>query len=211
MPRIVYKNAAGTKLPGVTTIIGILDKPALISWAWKLGTEGIDWRTVRNKAGGVGTLAHYFCECDLTGVKPDPDVVKEYSPVDVSKAETAYIAYLEFRDSNKLTPIKTELALVSEQYQFGGCIDCYAKILGKLTLLDFKTSKGIFPEMICQVAAYKALLEENGYPVEQVDILQINKESGAFTHHKMPDLTEYWLMFVDLIKVYNRKKNLWKR
>ena len=211
MPRVIYKNKEGTRLAGVTTILGILDKPALIQWAWQLGTEGIDWKTVRDKAGGIGTIAHYLCECDLKGVDPEVSVMQEYSPVDVGKAETAFIAYLDFKKNNNLQPIKTELPLVSEKYQFGGCIDCYCKLNNKLTLVDLKTSKGVYPEMICQVSAYKGLLEENGFPVEQVDILQINKETGAFTYHQLPDLTEYWLMFIDLIKVYNRKKKLWKR
>ncbi len=36
----VYKAKAGERVPYVTTILGILNKPALIEWAWKLGTEG---------------------------------------------------------------------------------------------------------------------------------------------------------------------------
>src|SRR5438093_1588565 len=33
----VYKNAAGKRVPGVTTILGILNKPALLKWAWEQG------------------------------------------------------------------------------------------------------------------------------------------------------------------------------
>ena len=38
----VYTDSLGTRVPGATTIIGILDKPALIKWANNLGLAGID-------------------------------------------------------------------------------------------------------------------------------------------------------------------------
>ena len=37
-----YKLADGTQVPGVTTITGQLNKPALIIWANRLGLQGID-------------------------------------------------------------------------------------------------------------------------------------------------------------------------
>ena len=58
MPANIYKNSKGELLPGVTTIIGQLDKPALVQWAWKLGKEGKDWREERDSAGDIGTLVH---------------------------------------------------------------------------------------------------------------------------------------------------------
>ena len=36
-----YKIEDGTIVPGVTTVVGILNKPALVPWANKLGLEGI--------------------------------------------------------------------------------------------------------------------------------------------------------------------------
>jgi len=39
-----YKDSSGETLPSVTMILNILAKPALIHWAWDLGTKGIDYR-----------------------------------------------------------------------------------------------------------------------------------------------------------------------
>lgn len=39
MPRVPYKQRSGERVPGVTTINGILDKPPLVWWAWKQGKD----------------------------------------------------------------------------------------------------------------------------------------------------------------------------
>ena len=36
-----YKLVDGTKVPSVTTVLGILNKPALVKWANNLGLQGI--------------------------------------------------------------------------------------------------------------------------------------------------------------------------
>ena len=58
MPRNIYKTTDGTVVPGVTTICGQLDKPNLIQWAWKLGTENKPWQEERDAAGDWGTDVH---------------------------------------------------------------------------------------------------------------------------------------------------------
>ena len=53
MPKNIYKLKSGEIVPGVTTIIGQLDKPGLLDWAWRLGKEGKDWREERDSAGSL--------------------------------------------------------------------------------------------------------------------------------------------------------------
>ena len=67
----IYKKADGTRVPSVTTYLGVLAKPALIHWAWELGVQGLDYRKVRDQAGDVGTLVHYLILCQLQGQEPD--------------------------------------------------------------------------------------------------------------------------------------------
>jgi hypothetical protein len=38
----IYKTAEGVRVPGATTITGLLNKPYLVPWANKLGLEGIE-------------------------------------------------------------------------------------------------------------------------------------------------------------------------
>lgn len=47
----VYKLEDGTRVPSVTTILGILNKPALVEWAYQCGCQGLDYKAVRDQAG----------------------------------------------------------------------------------------------------------------------------------------------------------------
>ena len=40
-PHQIYKNAAGKRLPGVTTVMGVYDKPALKRWGLGMERDGI--------------------------------------------------------------------------------------------------------------------------------------------------------------------------
>ena len=42
-PKTGYADPNGQRVPGVTTVIGILDKPALVGWAGKLCAEAGWW------------------------------------------------------------------------------------------------------------------------------------------------------------------------
>src|SRR3989304_9918491 len=66
-----YRNKAGAIVPGVTTVIGLLAKPALVPWAWKLGMQGEDMNKVRDMAADIGTATHYMAECIFKGQVPD--------------------------------------------------------------------------------------------------------------------------------------------
>ena len=118
---------------------------------------------------------------------------------------------LDFVKAHHLKPIHLELPLVSDKYGFGGTIDCYAELDGKLALIDFKTSKGVWPEMRVQVAAYAELLRENGHKVEEVHLLRIDKESGEFHHHPFKDLSTEWKFFKGLCQIYPLKSVIWKK
>jgi len=192
----VYKLADGTRVPGVTTITGQLAKPALIHWAWNLGREGQDYRKYRDAAANVGTLAHYMAECDLKGEEPD---LTEYSPADVDKASNALLKFFEYRDQHELEPILVEEPLVwepfgrgwSDRYGFGGTIDFYKLRDGLPTLIDLKTSKAVYAEMLLQVSAYWALLGRNRHDVDDVYVLRIGRdESEGFEEIKVGALEE---------------------
>lgn len=194
---IIYKNKKGTRLPGSTSIIGLREKPALKHWAWKLGCEGKKYWEESAKAANIGTVAHEMIKIYLRGLlgkatdKQVEEVIKaftyEYAPAIVDKAENAYIAFLDWKVVHKLKPILIEEPLVSEEWQYGGTIDLYGEVDSSKDLVDFKTSKAIYPEHIVQACSYEKLLIENKYGVERTHILQINKEDGSFHHQTVAD------------------------
>jgi len=173
----VYKTSDGKRVPGVTTILGVLDKPALKYWANKIGLAGIDMRSYVDEKADIGTCAHYLIESDVKELEPE---LYEYSQFVVDQAENGYLKWLDWKKNKDFKLIGSEMQLVSEQYRFGGTVDIYAEINGVKTLLDIKTSEsGIYPEMKTQVAGgYRLLLEENGYSVDEVKILRIGRDES---------------------------------
>ena len=170
----IYKNKDNKRLPGVTTILGILNKPQLVAWANNLGLNGIESSKFVDDLANVGTLAHALVHEHLTGKKVDLD---EYSKKDIDRAENAVISYFEWEKDKKVKVILAEAQLVSEKDQYGGTCDLYAEINGEKCLIDFKTSKALYDEHMYQVSAYKMLLEENGYPVDKCIIVRIGREA----------------------------------
>lgn len=203
---IRYRLKDGTPVPGATTVLGVLNKPALVKWANNLGLQGIDSSKYVNKMAVIGTLAHYMLECYLRQEKPD---LSSFSPEEVSKAENSLLSFFEWEKNHSLEPQLCEVPLVSEKYRYGGTIDYYGLLNGVITLLDFKTGGGIYAEYVYQVAAYKQLLEENGYPVEQARILQIGRdETEGFSEKVITEFEKPWQVFWHCLQIYRLQKGV---
>jgi len=202
----IYKLNSGDRIPSVTTILGILNKPALLDWAWQMGTQGLDYKAIRDNAGDIGTLAHYLIICDLKGEEPD---TSEYSAQDIEKAETCLIKYWDWHKGHRVEPLMLETPLISEQYQFGGTIDFFGSVDGQPTLLDFKTGKAIYPEFFYQLAAYEQLLAEAGQLIEVTRILRIGRnEDEGFEERTIGKLDRQWQVFLNCLSIYNLQKEI---
>jgi len=196
----------GEIVPGVTTIIGILDKPALVPWANKMGLKGIDTRRYVDDKADMGTLAHAKIIGELTGQEVD---ISEYSQQQINSAENACLSFYAWQKERRLTVIKAEKALVSEAYKFGGCYDIYGQIDDRPELLDLKTGSGIWEEHYYQIGGYLLLLEEHGYIVDRIRILNIPRSEDenfqeVILSGRMMTLAKD--MFLDCLSIYNRKK-----
>ena len=138
-----YKTSDGTVVPGATTITGLLNKPFLVTWANRLGLEGIDSSKYTDEAAKIGTLAHALIQSHLTAEELD---MSDFSPVQVDQAENAILSFFEWKKKHELEPLQCEAPFVSDEMKYGGTIDCYCLLDGKATLLDFKTGKAIYDE-----------------------------------------------------------------
>ena len=173
----VYKNAMNHRVPGVTTVLGILNKPALLKWAWQCGKDGLELERTRQVAADVGTVAHALCEAHLRGMELERGNI---APSVLVKAETSFLRFLDWWDKERLTVLHSELQMVSERWQCGGTLDVLAQREdGRRVLVDLKTSKGIYDEMLIQVATYAAMYEEtHGKAVDECFIVRIGKEDA---------------------------------
>ena len=202
----VYKLADGSRVPGVTTYLGVLNKPALIPWANKLGLQGIDSSKYVDNLADIGTLAHSMIMAHLKGKGVD---TSEYSKTQIDLAENSFLSYLEWEKHHEVEPILVETPLVSEEYRFGGTLDLLAKVDGVNTLIDFKTGKAIYPEHGIQVAAYYMLALEYGYTISKALILRIGRdESEGFEIKPVENLEANWEVFTHCLAIYELQKQL---
>lgn len=168
-----YKDAAGRRVPGVTTIIGDgVPKPALINWAanttadyainrWdELDALPPAARLARLKAARYeekdaaakrGTDVHRFAELLIAG-----------EAVDVPDELAGHVeAYARFLDDFQVEPVHVEFSVASYRYGYAGTGDLIAKLtvprIGKvLALCDVKTNRsGIYGETALQLAGYR--------------------------------------------------------
>lgn len=208
---IIYKNKAGTRLCGVTTIIGVLNKPLLVPWANNLGLQGINVKDYVNDKADIGTLVHEMMFCDLKGIDVDCDY---YTKVQIDIALNSFKKYLNWKKQHTIEPIILEEGMVSEQYQFGGTIDNYCLIDGVLTLIDYKTCKALYSEHFIQVSAYRQLLKEDknvGKKVIKCAILRVGRsEMEGFEYCEIPakKLALCWKLFKYCLGIYKLKKQL---
>ena len=201
-----YTLLDGTVVPGVTTILGVLNKPALVPWANKLGLQGIDSSKYVDEKAAIGTLAHQMIADYLRGEVTDTG---EYSKFQIDQAENALLSFFEWEKSHKIEPSLIEAPMVSERHRFGGTLDCIGEIDGELWLVDFKTSSGIFPEMLVQVAAYTRLAYEHEIDVHKVRILRIGRTADeGFEDRLVNHLDKRWELFEHCLAIYNLQKEV---
>ena len=159
--------------PGVTTLTGQLNKPALVYWAWGLGMKKTNMKGYVDEKANIGSLAHYMILCYYKNLEP---VMDEFSKVEIDAAENALLSFYEWEKTFPIEPIWVEKPLVNDL--FGGTPDFYGRTSDKkLWLLDYKTGKAIYREAYYQVAGgYTLLVEEiEGKPVDGVMILNIGR------------------------------------
>ena len=200
----------GQIVPGVTTIVGVLDKPALVPWANKMGLKGIDTRKYVDDKANIGTLAHALIIGELLGEETD---VSGYSQQQIDAAENACLSFYEWQKEHSLEIFEAEQALVSEKYKFGGKFDVFGLIDKVQELLDLKTGSGIWEEHYYQLGGYLLLLEENGRHVGRIRILNIPRSEDENFQEitlsgRMMELSKE--MFLDCLSIYNRKKEVRK-
>lgn len=208
-----YKNAAGERIPGTTTIIGRWkESGGLLQWAFKQGQSGAaTLYEERDAAALAGNIAHDMIECAILGRTYVPAV----APIELlTKAENAFNQFKEWQEQTRIEIIATESVFVSERHQFGGTIDAIGRdTKGRIVLVDWKTSNSIYQDYLIQLAAYALLLEEckPEWKPEAFHLLRVAKESADFAHHYFGELEEAKKAFVLMRELYDIDKRLKKR
>lgn len=194
----------GVFVPGVTSILDILSKPALIPWAAKMTADHIEskwvagkayqvdelrgivkegksaWRKKKDAAADKGTSAHNLIEAHIkTGKMPEV-------PED-EQIKSCIAAFMEWEKANKVEWLASEVRVGSSEHMFAGTLDAVAVVNGKHTLIDFKTSNGIYESMYLQVAGYYIGWEAGaGAAFDERIILRFPKDGKGFESRTIP-------------------------
>ncbi len=206
----VYKTKNGQRVPGVTTVLGVIHKPALVPWANNLGLQGIKADAYVDKLADVGTLAHAWIHSHLfCGRDPEPDVLAGYTAEQISLAQNSVLKFFEWEKQHKVKALWGERPLVSERHQYGGTIDLWVAIDGTEGIVDIKTSKAIYDDHLYQVGGYALLAESNGYNPAWCRIIQVGRseEEGFGTCYKpIEEMEPYKRVFLLALDLYRALK-----
>lgn len=221
----------GEEKIGVTTALGIMNKPALIPWAvnetvgylkneLKAGQAYDEFelnnllenakkahRVRKQNAADFGTVAHKWIEKYIKGENPEPPVNKT-----LKKAVEVFVKWVK---DNNVKFIASEQPVYSKKYDYCGTVDFICEINGKRYIGDLKTSKGIYAEYHMQLAAYRYALEEEHQisyagclivriPKEEDDVVEI-AHINNYQHN-----AKAFLYALNLTKTTNLLKSLTK-
>lgn len=170
--------------PTVTELLDILNKPALMKWANKIGLEGISLDDYRNKSTSKGTSLHKQIEnYILNGVKFEDDNINDN---------------FEKFSSDK---VFKEVESVIETEYFRGRLD--AKIIYKdsLYLCDFKSSNKIYLEQKLQLTAYR--MSDRSCKLAIVKIPEF-----TFKEIIINDFAPYEKILISLTEVYHQLRKV---
>ncbi len=184
----------GKPVYGVTSIVGIINKPALINWAINATTDyiiankerlGEEFASVIKEsksashnisveARELGTRVHSFADRWFPDNKFE--LVQELLKIDDEKERKAISAFIEFLKNNKIERQFGERKIYSKKYKYAGTVDFVGKINNELVVADYKTSSAIYPEYFLQTAAYaQALEEELKIKIKKTMIVRVSK------------------------------------
>lgn len=170
----------GKRYASVTSILSVISKPALIAWAAKQGSLQ-NMLATQQEAMDIGSSAHRIIEAHL---KNEPYLL-ENEPREVQQA---FANFLEWAKQTNFQIVHSEFVCYSE-LGYAGTADGIAKIDGELTVIDWKTSSGIYDDYWLQTEAYANAIDEMvarkelqlfEEPITNVSILRLSKKDGSF-------------------------------
>jgi genome maintenance exonuclease 1 len=162
-----YVTPSGQRLPSVTTVLGAMKKKEIMAWRRRVGEA--EANRVSKLATGRGNRVHtlaekYLMNESIEWKKEMPDAIEMFQSIVPHFEKINNIHYME-------------QALWSENIGLAGRVDLIAEWEGKLSVIDFKTSKRIKTEdkiqdYFAQCVAYAMMYEERvGAPIDQIVIL----------------------------------------
>lgn len=195
----VYETPSGRAYPSVTTVSGLLKKKAILEWRKRVGEK--EANEISKKAANRGTRIHTLCEKYLS----NDEITSGYFDQDMWSSIKPEL--------NRIDNIHAlEQALYSDHLEVAGTVDCVAEYEGKLSIIDFKTSKKLkerndIHDYFIQCSAYAVAFEEmTKIPVPRIVIIMAVEDNEPLIFKEKRD---DWIgAFKDLREEYRKWKNI---
>jgi len=227
-----YQIGQDEKLyPGVTTVLSVINKPALVQWASNMACQNIReylmdnaldkpltkdqvekaclegkniYKKKASEAADVGTRVHQAIDSIIKGEKKD-------IPEDI---QPGVDGFLSWKASNSLKIELGDTKLGSKLFGYGGSLDFVGFEGNDAVIFDIKTTKkrkdrdhGAYDEYGLQLAAYcQAFTETYGIPVKEAYVLWLNKEKPEFKAVKVSNLSVCMEAFLAALKLHQTSK-----
>lgn len=188
-----YVTPEGNKYPSITTVLSEYNKKAIIEWRQRVGEEQAN--AISRQASSRGTRIHKLCEDYLNNKIPNFK-----TPLD----EELFLSIVP--ELKKIDNIHAqEIRMYSDHLRIAGTVDCVAEHEGKLSVIDFKTSKRLkhkedIENYFMQASAYAIMFEERfSIPVSKTVILiAVDGENPQIFVEKRDNYVDSLLYFRDL-------------
>ena len=199
----VYNTPDGNRYPSVTTILSELSKSSIIAWRKRVGAE--EANRISTQAGSRGTKVHQICEDYLNN---KPDYLDGQMPANVFTFKQIQPILDQYVDNIQYL----EAPLYSDFLKTAGRVDCIAEFDGKLSIIDFKTSrkpkkKEWISNYFMQASCYAVMYEERTeIPVSRTVVIVAvdGSEPQVFVENRDNFIEE----FVDARVSYKEKYNV---
>jgi genome maintenance exonuclease 1 len=199
----LYVTPQGKKYPSITTVLSVRGKEAIYEWRRRVGEE--EANRVTRHACARGTALHTIAEKYLNN---ELDI---YKKDEMPHVVALFRSIQPILDNNIGRVVMQERPLYSDHLGIAGRVDLVAEYEGKLSVIDFKTSKRVktreeIGNYFIQAAFYAAAFyERTDIPVTQSVIIMAIDDNPVPIVFK--EKTYGWLpKVIESIKYYNRTK-----
>lgn len=216
----------GTPLHGVTTVLQVISKPALIQWAANMAVEYVQNKITEAQPGSVlDNLAIWLTEAKTAHRKKKEKagdwgselheavenwIKTKVEPVFEGTQKTAFENFKNWCQEHKVEFLESEKHVWSKEMWVGGICDLVFTMNGKKYIGDIKTSSRIYNEHFFQMAAYNLCLEEMGEHQDVEGYVVINlKKDGEIALMRADNMKlnrEAFLAALTLHKIINSLK-----
>lgn len=187
----IYVTPEGNEYPSVTTVVGWKKREFFAEWRRKHPEES---RYALQRGNDFHTLIEHYMQNEVPSVHSDDRTQKMF---DLIKPELHKINNI----------VAQEVALWSDVMKLAGRVDCIAEYDGKLSIVDFKTSKKMKDEYeiedyFLQATCYAIMVEERtGVEIPNIVILMACEDGSSLVFQQSPK--KYIKKLMETIRLYN--------